>query len=80
MSDNDWCICWPGSLLTQMGLLDIPFDLQVKEVYLGEQFFSKEPGWHMTQCCAFVAFRIDLLYSAQTLHLLRITLPFWLSV
>ena len=36
------CICWPGSLLAQMGLLDVPFDLQVKEVYLGKQFFSKE--------------------------------------
>jgi hypothetical protein len=35
-------ICWPGSLLAQMGLLDVPFDLQVKEVYLGKQFFSKE--------------------------------------
>ena len=29
--------------------------LQVKEFYLGKQFFTKEPGWHITQCCAYVA-------------------------
>jgi len=28
------CICWPGSLLVQMGLLSLSFDLQVKEGYL----------------------------------------------
>ena len=25
--------------------------LQVKEVHLGKQSFSKETGWHMTHCC-----------------------------
>ena len=45
---NGWCMCWPGSLLAQMGFLSLPFDLQVKEVYLGKQSFSKETGWHMT--------------------------------
>jgi len=44
-------MCWPGSLFAQMGLLDLTFDLQVKEVYLGKQFFLIETGWHMTQCC-----------------------------
>jgi hypothetical protein len=38
-----------------MGLLDLTFKIQVKEVYLGRQSFSKETGWHMTQCCAYVA-------------------------
>jgi hypothetical protein len=34
------------------GLAWHKFLLQVKEVYLGKQFFSKETGWHMTQCYA----------------------------
>jgi len=38
------CICWPGSLLAQMGLLGLAFEQQVKEVYLGKQSFSKETG------------------------------------
>ena len=42
MCGNGLCICWPGSLLAQMGLLEIPFYLQVKEVFFGKQFFSKE--------------------------------------
>ena len=42
MCGNGPGICWPGSLLAQMGLLDVPFNLQVKEVYLGKQIFSKE--------------------------------------
>jgi hypothetical protein len=32
------------------GLAWLTFSLQVKEVYLSKQFFSKETGWHMTQC------------------------------
>ena len=42
MCGNGLCICWPGSLFAQMGLLDVPFNLQVKEVFFGKQFFSKE--------------------------------------
>ena len=38
---NGLCICWPGSLLARMGLRDLPFHKQVKEVYLGKQFFQK---------------------------------------
>jgi len=32
------------------GLAWLTLFLQVKEVYLGKQSFSKETGWHMTQC------------------------------
>jgi hypothetical protein len=32
------------------GLAWHTFFLQVKEDYLGKQFFLKETGWHMTQC------------------------------
>jgi len=45
---TDPYLCWPGSLLAQMGLLDLAFDIQVKEVYLGKQSFSKETGWRVT--------------------------------
>jgi len=41
-----------------MGLIDLSFIPQVKQVYLGRQFFIKETGWHMTQCCALALFFI----------------------
>jgi len=53
LTDNGWCICQPGSLLAQMGLLDLAFDIQVKEVYLGKQFFFKrERLAYDTMLCA----------------------------
>lgn len=38
---NGWCICWPVSLLAQMGLLDIIFIYKLRKSMWASNFFQK---------------------------------------